>query len=140
LDELPAELLATVPEESRAAVLAWWAGLQPVAREEVAGLCDERWEACFFGPSADDPPSVVGGRFLAPDDAWLFAAWEDDWREYLVEHPDVVLASTFRSRSFRDGDGIVNVLVDWSRTRFSVPELPPSEHRPAEPRALPDRC
>jgi hypothetical protein len=124
---LPAALLAPVPEESRAAVFAWWAGLHPVAREEIAGLCDERWEGCFFGPAADDPPDICGGRFLAADDAWQFAAWEDDWREYLVEHPDVVIAAGFRSRCFRDGDGSVCILVDWSRTRFCGPELPPSE-------------
>jgi hypothetical protein len=126
VDELPAALLTSVPEGSRAAVLVWWAGLHPGDREEVAGLCDERWEECFFGPAAD-PPEVRGGRFLAPDDAWQFAAWADDWREYLVEHPDVVITAGFRSRTFRDGDDAVSVLVDWSRTRFSGPELPPSE-------------
>ena len=68
LDELPAALLAPVPEAARPAVVAWWAGLAPDERAAVAARCDDRWEACFFGP-AHDPPVVHGGRFVAPDDA-----------------------------------------------------------------------
>lgn len=136
MEELPAALLDSVVDGDCPAVRAWWAGLAAADRALVAELCDERRVECFFGPEAD-APTVRYGRFLAGDNAWRFRAWAADWREYLTEHPDVVLAANFRSRCFRDGDGSVCVLVDWSLTRFRGPELPPSEQWRTEARAAP---
>jgi hypothetical protein len=131
LEELPLALLAAIPDSERVAVQRWWAELSNVARQEVVELCDERCEECFFGPPAEgeEQPVVIGGRFLPHDDAWRFADWAADWREYLTAHPDVVIAAQFRSRCFMTGC----LWVDWSRTRFAVAELPPSERRQAEP-------
>jgi hypothetical protein len=140
LEELPLALLDGVADAERDAVQRWWLGLSPADRQLVADLADERREVCFFGvPDPAEPtPLVLGGRFLAHDDAWRFGAWERDWREYLVEHSDVFLAAMFETRCYRDGDGSVCVVVDWGLTRFRGAELPPSEQRHAEPDAAPD--
>lgn len=100
----------------------------------MVDLVDERWETCFFGvvDEAEPSPIVIGGRFLPHDDAWQFETWEQDWREFLVEHSDVFLAAMFQPRCYLDGGGSRCLLVDWSLTRFRGAELPPSEQRHAE--------
>ncbi|WP_171473738.1 hypothetical protein [Frigoriglobus tundricola] len=133
-------MLDGVPDAACDAVRRWWAGLTLSNQRLVAELADEQREASFFGvaPGIASVPTVFGGRFLANDDAWRFGDWEADWREYLTEHPDIFLSAQFVSRCFRDGDGSVCILVDWSRTRFCGSELPPSAQRRAEPHAAPD--
>jgi hypothetical protein len=132
-------MLAGLRPAQRGEVRRWWAGLADADRRQVSALSDERCEACFFSGSAAGPvPRVLGGRFLPHDDAWRYYEWEEDWREYLGEHPDVFLLSQCQSRSFRNGDGILNVVVDWRLTRFRGEELPPSERRHAEPGAALD--
>lgn len=136
LEELPLTLLDAIPDAERNAVLRWWAEFAGADRQQVVEMCDERWEECFFGPSVecDAPPVVLGGCFLPHDDAWRFADWEGDWREYLTDHSgdirgddSVMIAAQFRSRCFLDGSGVRCHLAEWSRTRFESWELPPSE-------------
>jgi hypothetical protein len=129
LEEVPLSLLDGVAEACREEVQRWWVRLPVADQQLVAELADERLETHFFGLAADaeSTPIVLGGRFLPHNDAWRFGAWERDWREYLIEHPDVFLVAMFKSRCYRDGDGSSCVLVDWSRTRLHGSELPPSE-------------
>lgn len=141
MEELPLTLLTAVPDSERGTVQRWWAELADSARQQLLILCDARCE-CFFGPPVDGEvqPVVIGGRFLPHDDAWRFADWEDEWREYLVEHPalslgdrwvegSVLLASQFPTQYRMDGSGIRGRIAEWGRTRFEGKELPPSEQR-----------
>jgi len=129
LEELPLILLDDVPVAELGSVRRWWAGLSPDEQRMATELTDERQETCFFGAVSDEDsiPRVFGGRFLPHDDAWRFEDWEQDWREYLWEHSDVFLLTDCQSRSYRDGDGVLCVMVDWNLTRFSLIERPPSE-------------
>jgi hypothetical protein len=152
LEEFPLALLDAVPDADRDAAERWWAGLSPADRWQVADLCDERHEAYLFAPVAggEAPPVVLGGRFLAHDDAWRLADWEADWREYLVDRPGgyrgngwpetaALIASQFRSVCYLgDEPGVRCRVADWRLTRFAVREWPPSAHWQAEPRAAPD--
>ena len=151
MEELPLALLDAVPEAERDAVSRWWAGLPSAEQRQLAGLCDPRWEECFFGSAdGDAPPLVFGGRFLPHDDAWGFAGWEADWREYLVEHPgqylgdgwgagSVVIAAQFRSFCWLgDEPGVRCRVANWSLTRLAIADRPPSEQRHAEPGAAAD--
>lgn len=94
-------------------------------------MCDERWETSFFGLIADESLTVYGGRFLAGDDACQIEAWEPDWREYLTEHPDVVIAAQFRTACYL-GDWARCRVADWRLTQLPVNQWPPSEQRQAE--------
>jgi hypothetical protein len=141
LEDLPLALLDSVPEADRSAVRRWWTGLSGTDRRQVTDLYDDRYEAYLFTPAAGDdaPPAVSGGHFLAADDAWRFADWEADWREYLVEHPpddrgdrwavgSVVLTAQFRSFCWLgDEPGVRCRVADWRLTRFAPDEWPPSE-------------
>lgn len=135
MEELPYTLFDVVPNADRASVQRWWVELSEADRREVAGLCDARSDECFFGPEAGDdtPPRVLGGQFLAGDDSWRLADWEADWREYLTDHPELVIAARFQSRCLLTVGGQVCVWVDWSRTGFAVSDLPPSEQRHVVP-------
>jgi hypothetical protein len=149
LEELPLALVAVIPEAHRGAVRRWWADLATGDRQQVLELWDERQEECFFGPVADGevPPVVFGGCFLPHDDAWRFGDWEDDWREYLVEHParqlgdrwaegSVLIAAQFPTVCRLDGSGVRCRIAEWGRTRFEGPELPPSERQCGTPASL----
>jgi len=129
LEELPSSLLSYLSDSDREPVLDWWRGLSAIDQRTLVAAYDERWERCFFGPVPDDDtlPVVHGSRFLPDDDAWQFYEWESDWREYLVEHPDVSLMSgMFGSGLWHLPGGRLKISVDWSRTRFQNWELPPS--------------
>lgn len=129
MDNIPLTLLVDVSENERDTVLRWWGQLTDEARREIIQLYNPQREECFFGPpiECEEQPVVIGGCFLAEDDVWRFADWEADWREYLYEHPDVFLLTFGHSKSYRYGDGALNVWVEWGRTRFRGTELPPSE-------------
>jgi hypothetical protein len=129
LEELPSTLLEQIPKDKCPKVVAWWIGITPTDRAEIIDLCDDRWDACFFGPKVDNLPLVRAGEFLVSHEEWWFNDWEEDWREYLVEHPDVVIAAKFQPRCTLTSEGQICIHVDWGRTRFSGQELPPSEQR-----------
>ncbi len=143
MEELPLTLLDGVPASQCCHIQGWWNELSHDEQVNIAWLCDERWEEQFFRPFHEDtcPPSIIGGRFLAHDDAWQYADWEVDWREYLIEHQDdllharchessVMLSAQFHSVCYLgDEPGVGCRLAEWSLTRFAVHEWPPSEQR-----------
>jgi hypothetical protein len=132
MDEL-SHLLNSLNSASEAdTVRRWWDRLADSDRHFLLAAYDERWEKCFFGPTpeSDTTPTVLGGRFLPDDDAWGFGEWEEDWREYLVEHSEVSLMSNmFRSGSWLVYPGQLIIRVEWGWTRFQGEELPPSEQQ-----------
>jgi hypothetical protein len=100
MDDLPPDFLNILPSSVVPAARVWWSGLAEVARRQIAELWDERREAYFFSPQPDANgevddwdrvPKVTGGRFVPHDDAVRMADWIQDWHEYLLGHPDVVL-------------------------------------------------
>jgi hypothetical protein len=105
--EVPSQLRKVYADVDRAAIDAWWGGLDDEARADVARLCDERADACFFGVVADERdhivPKVRGGRFVADDDAWGFDEWGPSYFEHLIEHPELVLVWDPPERTFHTG-------------------------------------
>jgi hypothetical protein len=100
MTDLPANILASVPDDARPAVQQWWANLAETERQETAHLWDRRREVCFFQPQRDDlgrvdewkqVPGVLGGRFIPHDDSVRLSEWLEDWQEYVLGHEEVVL-------------------------------------------------
>ena len=51
--------------------------------------------------SEEDPaPKVRGGHFVPHDDAWGFSEWGQDWFDYLLAHPEIILIKQFVPRTF----------------------------------------
>jgi len=137
MEELPPALRAAVSVAELGVIRQWWEQLPSEERGLVAGMYDPRCEGCFFGPTEDDegPPLVFGGDCLPHDDTPA-DDWEDDWREYVVEHPPaeqryremggtgVLLSSMFRSYTVLAGGQFV---AEWELTTFPISEMPPSE-------------
>jgi len=88
--EVPSQLRRVYADVDRAAIEAWWGGLDDEARADVARLCDERADACFC-------------RFVADDDAWGFDEWGPSYFEHLIEHPELVLVWDPPERTFHTG-------------------------------------
>ena len=84
MDDLPADLVAVLPESGIHLARQWWASLSDADRRKVAGLWDERLEVQFFTPQADESgctdewehvPAVEGGRFAPSDNAPGLPEW-----------------------------------------------------------------
>jgi hypothetical protein len=100
MSELPAGILAAVPADARPAVERWWGSLDGAEHQEIIDLWDERREASFFAPQADEAgvrdaweqvPAVAGGRFVPHDDSVRMHEWLEYWHEYLSGHEEVFL-------------------------------------------------
>jgi hypothetical protein len=74
MTQVPSQLRSAFADVDRVAIDGWWGGLSEESRAEVARLCDERADACFFGMVAGERdhvvPRVRGGRFVPEDDSW----------------------------------------------------------------------
>jgi hypothetical protein len=111
MEELPADLLAALPEASVEVAQHWWASLPDADRGRIAGLWDDRLEVCFFTPQVDatgrvdeweQVPPVAGGRFVPHDDRGM-SEWEPGYFEHLLQHPELVLAYDPPLRTFHIG-------------------------------------
>ena len=105
---VPSQLCGVFADVDRAAIEGWWGKLTDAQRQDVATLCDERLDACFFGVVADERdhvvPKVHGGRFMPPeDDQWGFDEWGLSYYEHLIEHPELVLVWDKTERTFHTG-------------------------------------
>jgi hypothetical protein len=107
MTDIPNELLNVFADVEQLSISRWWDGLSEDARSEVARLCDERMDSCFFGVVADERdhvvPKVRGGRFVPDDDAWGFDEWGLSYFDHLIEHPELVLVWDERVRTFHTG-------------------------------------
>ena len=112
MDELPADLLAVLPDGSEEVARKWWESLSESDRRRTAELWDERFEVRFFAPQADDAgrvddwdavPRVTGGRFVPTDDTRGFSEWGPSYFEHLLQHPELVLAYEPVFRTFHMG-------------------------------------
>jgi hypothetical protein len=105
--ELPSHLTQVFAEADKGAIDTWWSGLTEEARAEVARLCDERAETCFFGIVAGQRdhvvPKVRGGRFVPDDDAWGCDEWGPSYFDHLIAHPELVLIWDPTERTFHTG-------------------------------------
>lgn len=108
MEPLPAELRALISENGIIIADDWWGGLTHADRDRLARLWDERLEVCFFAPQHDEDgrldaweqvPAVTGGRFVPHDDDGR-GEWLLDFFEYLLEHPELVLAYEPPLRTF----------------------------------------
>ena len=104
---VPTTLIDVLQDADAQVVESWWTALTSEARDDVARLCDERLDACFFGVVADDGthvvPTVRGGRFLPSDDAWGFDEWGPSYFDHLIAHPELVLVYDPTARAFHTG-------------------------------------
>ena len=103
----PDNLTRVFGDVDRSEINTWWLSLSDDARDEVARLCDERLDRCFFGIVADDRdhivPKVNGGKFVPGDDAWGYDEWGPSYFEHLLEHPELVLIFDPTQRTFHTG-------------------------------------
>jgi hypothetical protein len=120
---LPPQLLTRLSLADAAAAEAWWAGLSEADHCEVASLCDERQDRCFFGlaPFLDGvmPPVVVGGRFVPSDDAAGWSDWSAALFEHLVAQPDPMLYEPPFVRTFHIG-GRLTARYSGPRTAMAL--------------------
>lgn len=107
MQAVPRNLTDAFAEVDRRIVEAWWTTLADEARDEIARLCDERLEACFFGIVTDDDgsvPKVRGGRFVPPDeDSAHFDEWAPGYFEHLLAHPELVVIYDLNEGKFHLG-------------------------------------
>ncbi len=107
MDQVPGELLHDLSAGDEKTVTAWWAGLSDLNRSEVAALCHARCAECFFGAVPEDPsasvPLVIGGRFLASDEAAGWAEWHAELFDYLLCNPELVIVQPPVMRTFHIG-------------------------------------
>ena len=92
---IPNSLRKTFPDVEAASIDGWWSRLTEEMRREVAALCDERQDSCFFGVVDDleaaDVPSLTGGRFVQQDEDGDVREWEADYFDYLANNPELVI-------------------------------------------------
>src|SRR5262249_40274035 len=98
MPELPPHVLEPLAGTEHGAVREWWSRLTQTARVGLVAAGDDAREERFFGRVADaqeQPPVVIGGRFVPHDDAWGCEEWKQEYYEYLVEHPEVVVMGSY---------------------------------------------
>lgn len=100
---VPEALLEGFPDVERAQIERWWAGLTPETQVQMDGLCREHSDSCVFA-TLDHPKLMEHGRFLpdeesGPDDD----GWEQDYFDYLVNHPMLVIAWDGQGKRFHVG-------------------------------------
>jgi hypothetical protein len=112
MTDLPADLLAAVSEASVAALREWWSALSDEDRCRIGGLWDERLEVRFFSPQVDETgrldewdqvPEVTEGSFVDDADCEDVKQNEVDYFDFLLSHPDLVLAYEPVGRTFHIG-------------------------------------
>jgi hypothetical protein len=108
MEELPADLLAALPEAGLPIAQQWWASLAEADRRRIIGLWDERLEVRFFSPQPDEAgcvdeweqvPTVQGGRFVPSEDDGR-GEWSSGYFEHLLQHPELSLAYESPNRIF----------------------------------------
>jgi hypothetical protein len=111
MTDVPADLLAAIPADASDVARKWWATLSADDQSRVAQLWDERYEVEFFAPQPDDAgavdrweqvPAVHGGRFVPTDDDGR-GEWAPGYFEYLLQHPELVVAYDPTLRTFHIG-------------------------------------
>jgi hypothetical protein len=145
MTEVPADILASVPDDARPAIEQWWSSLAEAERQDTLRLWDKRRERYFFTPQSDGTgrvdkweqvPAVKGGRFIPHDDSVRMSEWLEDWQEYVLGHEEVVLLShvavVFRTFHICQGEPAAQAVVAARR-------LPADFHCPADSVGCPMR-
>lgn len=137
MDGLPHALLQELTEGDCQQVRQWWATLAEQAREDVRQLWEPQLDDCFLGivPEGEPLPRIIGGLDGVHDDAWNLDDWIDDWREHLIAHSNYALGNHGHGNTVFVISQLSTIhligmgcrYADWSLTRFTGDELPPSE-------------
>lgn len=138
MDECPTTLLGGLCDADADAVRAWWSRLDSVDRDGVSGVLGPVSDAWFTGVMPDDDPAALPSvelrPFLAGGSPGLVGEWEEDFRAYLVEHPEVLITSMFPTWHVYIGAGpggqggqSYTIWADWDRVAAASWMLPPSE-------------
>jgi hypothetical protein len=154
----PDSLLNDFSRADQAALRAWWCGLHDDDRDNLQVAFDSRWDDCSFGFFADADekvlPVVETRSFLkawrpSRQDDSIQEQWLQEFREFLQQNPDAIVASMFCEIHFlnwMNGSraytgfatfrisgpmfvGETHFLVDWSRIKCPPRQLPPSQQR-----------
>lgn len=98
-------LVESLPEDLIPDAQTWWIGLSADDRDDLSRLCDARKEVFLFETfsDGDDRPKVTGGKFIPHDDAVGFSEWGEDYFQYLLDHPELVLVFEPQMRTFHIG-------------------------------------
>ena len=100
MNPIPPQLIEGFPEVAREEIEAWWFSLTAERQSQVQRLFDEREDKCVFGiiGSEDADVEIEHGQFMPgadePDEG---EAWQQDRYEYLVNHPELIIAWDMRS-------------------------------------------
>jgi hypothetical protein len=136
MEEIPLSLWECLSEADLATVRFWWSGLDSAARQTVVDAVDPRWDDCSFGFFAEGNPKflpqIETRPFLPCGNTLLREEWEEDFREYLTEHPDTQTASLFQEiriwcMPYIGRHWELTIRVDWEQIRCEQWLLPPSE-------------
>ncbi len=103
--DLPESIRGCLPDALVAQAEQWWRELSDSNREEVQRLCDARKETFLFEsfPMDGSGVTVAGGKFLAHDDCIGIDEWGDDYMDYLMGNPELVLVHDPAHRTFHIG-------------------------------------
>lgn len=105
MSELPATLQSAIPAELLSDADHWWDGLSDADQAELQQLCDARKEIFLFETvdAAGTNPRITGGKFLPHDDALGLQEWGEDYFDYLLGHPELMIVFDPTRRTFHIG-------------------------------------
>jgi hypothetical protein len=105
MSELPESIRQSLPENLIEEAIAWWKALSDSDRLELQKLCDLRKETFLFESFPNDGSgiTVAGGKFIAHDDCIRIDEWGNDYFDYLMGNPELVLVHDPAQRTFHIG-------------------------------------
>ena len=105
MQSLPETLRSTIPSDLMADAVKWWQALADDDRVSLDRLCDARKDIFLFETfsDADPSPRITGGKFLPHDDAFGIDEWGEDYFDYLLGHPELMIVFEPTRRTFHIG-------------------------------------
>lgn len=104
MEDLPETIRNSVPPELFGEASAWWQSLEDDDRRELQRLCDAKKELFLFETFSESSDiKVHGGRFISSDDNRRFEEWGEDYFDYLLGNPELVLVHDPEHRTFHIG-------------------------------------
>jgi len=104
MDDLPETIRKSIPASLIGEAEAWWQTLTEADRSELQRLCDAKKELFLFETLSDSSDiKIRGGRFVSDDDCRGFDEWGEDYFDYLLGNPELLLVHDPDNRTFHIG-------------------------------------
>ncbi|MFO1020439.1 MAG: hypothetical protein U0903_07055 [Planctomycetales bacterium] len=102
---LPETIRNSIPDDLMADAVTWWQQLSDKDRDDLQQLCDSRKELFLFETFSREEPSprIIGGKFIPHDDAFGTSEWQEDYFQYLLDNPELMIAYEPVFRTFHIG-------------------------------------